>query len=164
MPLRPFWAVVSYAGSLMGYIALQLALDFSPAVLGLLFALLAPFPTRKTRLGAAWDGFLEKRFPRKTEPQRPDPFVAPLAGDRSASRATRAPADDLPGDEDIAVAQPTRSADVDDGDEAIVEPEERSASPTEAKPQSKVDPRFEDEQQEEDDHIRDGKPGDVRSF
>ena len=52
VPLRPFWAVFSYAGQLPGYIALQLALDFSPAILGLLFALLAPFPSGKTRLGA----------------------------------------------------------------------------------------------------------------
>ena len=73
VPLRPFWAVVSYAGSLMGYIALQLALDFSPAVLGLLFALLAPFPDRKTRLGAAWDRFLDRRFPKKTAPDRARP-------------------------------------------------------------------------------------------
>lgn len=163
VPLRPFWAVVSYAGSLMGYIALQLALDFSPAVLGLLFALLAPFPTRKTRLGAAWDGFLDKRFPRKTEPERPDPFVAPLTGGRAASPATRAPAANASAEDDIAVAQPTRSADVDDSDEAMIEPDERPAAPAEARPPSTVDPRFEDEQQEEDDPI-DGRPGDVRPF
>jgi hypothetical protein len=72
VPLRPFWAVVSYAGSLMGYIALQLALDFSPAILGLLFALLAPFPNRRTKLGRAWDGFwegrIEKWFPAEQQP------------------------------------------------------------------------------------------------
>ena len=165
VPLRPFWAVVSYAGSLMGYIALQLALDFSPAVLGLLFALLAPFPTRKTRLGAAWDGFLEKRFPRKAEPERPDPFVAPLAGDRTEAPATRTPVDDTPTEDDVAVAQPTRAADIDDGDDdAFLEPEERPAPSADVKPQSKVDPRFEEEPQDEDDHIRDGKPGDVRPF
>lgn len=166
VPLRPFWAVVSYAGSLMGYIALQLALDFSPAVLGLLFALLAPFPSRRTRLGAAWDGFLDKRFPKKAEPERPDPFVAPLAGDRVATpavaAATRA---DMPTDDTVAVAQPTRAADIDDGDEdAFVEPEKRLDPPADAKPQSKVDPRFEEEQKDDDDHIRDGKPEDVRPF
>jgi hypothetical protein len=164
VPLRPFWAVVSYAGSLMGYIALQLALDFSPAVLGLLFALLAPFPTRKTRLGAAWDNFLERRFPDKAEPERPDPFVTPLAGDRPETPAASPPREITPAGDDIAVAQPTRSADVDDGDEPIIEPEERPAPQADAKPQSKVDPRFEDEQQEEDDPIRDGRPGDVRPF
>ena len=42
VPLRPFWAVVTYASQLPGYIALQAALDFSPAILGFLFALLAP--------------------------------------------------------------------------------------------------------------------------
>jgi hypothetical protein len=44
VPLRPFWAVVSYAGQLPGYVALQLALDLSPAILGLLFAVMAPVP------------------------------------------------------------------------------------------------------------------------
>ena len=160
VPLRPFWAVVSYAGSLMGYIALQLALDFSPAVLGLLFALLAPFPSRRTRLGAAWERFADKRFPRKGEPERPDPFVAPLAGDRSAAPVTRAPADDAPVEDDVAVAQPTRSADMDDGDDVLVEPEERAVPPAE----SKLEPKFEDDQHDEDDHIRDGKPGDIRPF
>jgi hypothetical protein len=165
VPLRPFWAVVSYAGSLMGYIALQLALDFSPAVLGLLFALLAPFPTRKTRLGAAWDGFLEKRFPKKAEPERPDPFVAPLAGDRTATPATWTQVDDTPTEDDVAVARPIRAADIDDGeDDGFVEPEDPPAPPADAKPNTKVDPRFEEEQQDEDDHIRDGKPGDVRPF
>lgn len=162
VPLRPFWAVVSYAGSLMGYIALQLALDFSPAVLGLLFALLAPFPNRKTRLGAAWDGFLEKRLPRPVEPARPDPFVAPLAGDRTETTVASASGSEAGPDDDIAVAQPTRSADVDDSDDTDDEPEERPV-PEEAKPQSKIDPRFEDEQREED-HIRDGKPGDVKPY
>jgi hypothetical protein len=51
LPLRPFWAVVSYAGQLPGYVALQLALDFSPAILGLLFAVMAPVPAGPTRLG-----------------------------------------------------------------------------------------------------------------
>ena len=165
VPLRPFWAVVSYAGSLMGYIALQLALDFSPAVLGLLFALLAPFPNRRTRLGAAWEGFMEKRFPRKTEPERPDPFIAPLAGDRTSTPKAATSGDAVAEDDNVAVAQPTRSVDTDDGDdEAVVEPEERPAQPAGTKPQSKLDPRFEEEQQDEDDHIRDGKPGDVRPF
>ncbi|MCH9807155.1 MAG: hypothetical protein K0U74_05425 [Alphaproteobacteria bacterium] len=59
-PLRPFWAVVSYYDQLPGYIFLQLALDFSPAILGLAFALLAPFPTGKTRLGAWTDRQFEK--------------------------------------------------------------------------------------------------------
>jgi hypothetical protein len=162
-PLSPFWAVVSYAGSLMGYIALQLALDFSPAVLGLLFALLAPFPNHKTRLGAAWDRFMDKRFPRKTEAERPDPFVAPLAGDRSTASVTQAPVEDVPVENDVAVARPTRSADVDD-DDSVVEPEERSMPSTEAATPSKVEPKFEDDSQDEDDHIRDGKPGDVRPF
>ncbi|MBL0370472.1 hypothetical protein JJB09_00385 [Rhizobium sp. KVB221] len=80
VPLRPFWAVVSYAGSLMGYVALQLALDFSPAVLGLLFALLAPFPNSRTRLGKAWDSFWAKRFekwtPADEEPEVPAPAKA----------------------------------------------------------------------------------------
>jgi hypothetical protein len=49
IPLRPFWAVVSYASKLPGYVALQLALDFSPAVFGLLFALLAPLPFQVMR-------------------------------------------------------------------------------------------------------------------
>lgn len=49
IPLRPFWAVVTYASKLPGYVALQLALDFSPAVLGLLFALLAPLPSHTMR-------------------------------------------------------------------------------------------------------------------
>jgi hypothetical protein len=62
VPMRPFWSVVSYAGSLMGYIALQLALDFSPAVLGLLFALLAPFPRARTRLGRIWENYWAKRM------------------------------------------------------------------------------------------------------
>lgn len=110
VPLRPFWAVVSYAGSLMGYIALQLALDFSPAVLGLLFALLAPFPDRRTRLGAAWDGFLEKRFPKKTGPERTDPFVA----------------------------QPTRAADMDE-DEPGIPPEERPAADRGPEPKFETD-------------------------
>lgn len=164
VPLRPFWAVVSYAGSLLGYIALQLALDFSPAVLGLLFALLAPFPNRRTRLGAAWEGFLEKRFPRTATPQRPDPFAAPLAGDRSDRTAAPSTEETTPTQNDVAVAQPTRAADVDDDDDGFVDPDERPAPPQEARPQSKVDPRFEDEQPGEDDHIRDGKPGDVRPF
>ncbi|WP_237154651.1 hypothetical protein [Oryzibacter oryziterrae] len=77
VPLRPFWAVVSYAGSLMGYVALQLALDFSPAVLGLLFTLLAPFPRRRTVLGKAWDRYWEQRSA-KWFPDEPAP-VAPAA-------------------------------------------------------------------------------------
>lgn len=161
-PLNSFWAVVSYAGSLMGYIALQLALDFSPAVLGLLFALLAPFPDHKTRLGAAWDRFLDKRFPKRTEPTRPDPFIAPLAGDRTEAPTAAAPRDEAADDNDVAVAQPTRSADTDD--DSLVEPDARPAPPTEAKPSSKLDPRFEDERQDDDDHIREGKPGDVKPF
>ncbi|MDH6264797.1 hypothetical protein M2360_000178 [Rhizobium sp. SG_E_25_P2] len=64
VPMRPFWSVVSYAGSLMGYIALQLALDFSPAVLGLLFALLAPFPRARTRLGRLWENYWTKKMER----------------------------------------------------------------------------------------------------
>lgn len=162
VPLRPFWAVVSYAGSLMGYIALQLALDFSPAVLGLLFALLAPFPTHKTRLGAAWDRFLDKRFPKRTAPERPDPFVAPLAGDRTTPAA--APVDSNPAADDVAVAEPTRSADVDDDPTPLIEPEERAVPQAETATQSKLEPKFEDESHDEDDHIRDGKPGDVKPY
>ena len=165
VPLRPFWAVVSYAGSLMGYIALQLALDFSPAVLGLLFALLAPFPDRKTRLGAAWERFMDRRFPKKTEPARPDPFISPLAGDKAETPKAATSEDVIAEDDNVAVAQPTRSVDTDDGDdEAAVEPEERPAQPAATKPQSKLDPRFEEEQQDEDDPIRDGKPGDVKPY
>ncbi|MGV3551561.1 hypothetical protein [Rhizobium sp.] len=160
-PLSAFWAVVSYAGSLMGYIALQLALDFSPAVLGLLFALLAPFPDRRTRLGAAWERFMDKRFPKKTEPERSDPVVAPLAGDRAVSATTRAPADDVPTENDVATAPPTRS---DDAGDDIVAPEEPPSAPADAVTVSKVEPKFEDDSQNEDDHIRDGKPGDVRPF
>ena len=145
----------------MGYIALQLALDFSPAVLGLLFALLAPFPNRKTRLGAAWDRFLDKRFPKKAEPARPDPFVAPLAGDRETAPRVLEPQPEATAD-DVAVAQPTRSADVDD-DEPFVEPDERE-EPVEPKPASKLEPKFEDDQHDEDDPIRDGRPGDVKPY
>ena len=163
VPLRPFWAVVSYAGSLMGYIALQLALDFSPAVLGLLFALLAPFPGRRTRLGAAWDRFLDKRFPRRGEPERTDPFITPLAGDRAAPASSRAPVDDAPVNDDIAVARPVRSADLDE-DEPAVEPEQKPRPASETATASKVAPKFEAEQHDEDDPIRDGKPGDVRPF
>lgn len=162
VPLRPFWAVVSYAGSLMGYIALQLALDFSPAVLGLLFALLAPFPDHKTRLGAAWDGFLEKRFPRKPAPKRPDPFAAPLAGDRMAAAATP-PQPVVQAEEDVAIAQPIRSLD-DDADESVVEPEERPAPTPERPAETRQEPIFESDQQGEDDPIRDGRPGDVRPY
>jgi hypothetical protein len=162
VPLRPFWAVVSYAGSLMGYIALQLALDFSPAVLGLLFALLAPFPDRKTRLGAAWDRFLDRRFPKKTGPERPDPFVSPLAGDRTAASAVpAAPA----ATDDVAVARPTRSADMDDEPERSVDADEaRPDLVVEARPQSKLEPKFEDDRPNDDDAIRDGKPGDVKPY
>lgn len=165
VPLRPFWAVVSYAGSLMGYIALQLALDFSPAVLGLLFALLAPFPNRKTRLGAAWDGFMEKRFPQKPEPSRPDPFIAPLAGDRATPAATPT-GPETAIEEDVAVAQPVRSSDNDDddGDDAIVEPEERTPTASERAPEERLEPKFGTEPHDEDDHIRDGKPGDIRPY
>lgn len=167
VPLRPFWAVVSYAGSLMGYIALQLALDFSPAVLGLLFALLAPFPDRSTRLGAAWERFLDRRFPRKPEPERPDPFVATLAGDRETPTPSRGPVDDTPpgdppvGKDDGTAGPPTRSVETDDG---VVGPEERPAVPDDRRAQPKQEPKFEDERHEEDDHIRDGKPGDVRPY
>ena len=55
VPMRPFWAVVSYANQLPGYIALQLALDFSPAILGILFAVMAPLPAGPTRLGRIGD-------------------------------------------------------------------------------------------------------------
>lgn len=76
VPMRPFWSVVSYAGSLMGYIALQLALDFSPAVLGLLFALLAPFPRARTRLGRIWENYWAKRMERWA-PVEEEPVPAP---------------------------------------------------------------------------------------
>jgi hypothetical protein len=135
-------------------------------VLGLLFALLAPFPDRRTRLGAAWDRFLDKRFPKRTAPERPDPFVAALAGDRPAAASTPAPADDNPADSNVAVAQPTRSIDLDDDSEPLIEAEERPSpsSETGPGPQSKLEPKFEDESHDENDHIRDGKPGDVKPY
>ncbi|MDB5556861.1 MAG: hypothetical protein JWL86_6845, partial [Rhizobium sp.] len=159
VPLRPFWAVVSYAGSLMGYIALQLALDFSPAVLGLLFALLAPFPDRRTRLGRAYDNFMDKRFPKRAEPERPDPFVAPVRRETEPVTANAAP---VVAEDDVAVAEPVRSTDMDD--DSRVEPEERPEPAVEPKSVERLDPKFEDENAEEDDHIRDGKPGDVRPY
>ena len=48
VPMRPIWAVVSYASYLPGYISLQLVLDLSPAIVGLFFALSAPFPMGPT--------------------------------------------------------------------------------------------------------------------
>ncbi|UVC09531.1 hypothetical protein IHQ71_02580 [Rhizobium sp. TH2] len=159
VPLRPFWAVVSYAGSLMGYIALQLALDFSPAVLGLLFALLAPFPDRRTRLGRVYDNFMDKRFPRKAEPERPDPFVAPVRRDAEPVVAKATPVIE---ESDVAVAEPVRSADTDD--DSRVEPDERSEPMVDTTSAERIEPKFEDENAEEDDHIRDGKPGDVRPY
>jgi hypothetical protein len=178
VPLRPFWAVVSYAGSLMGYIALQLALDFSPAVLGLLFALLAPFPNRKTRLGAAVDRFMDKRFPRAPADSQP---ASPLAGDRHAM-ATPISAETVPAalrsapdpnpqtGDDIAVAVPTRATD-DDGetradqpDDSIVQPDVRSLPPGARDTEERLEPKFGAEAHDDDDHIRDDKPGDVRPY
>jgi hypothetical protein len=56
--LRPFWAVASYAGQLPGYIALQAALDFSPAILGFLFAIMAPL-AKKPKEAERKDGTIE---------------------------------------------------------------------------------------------------------
>lgn len=72
MPMRPFWAVVSYASQLPGYVALQLALDFSPAILGVLFAMMAPLPRGPTLVAHVvtpvfdvaydrWQGWWERR-------------------------------------------------------------------------------------------------------
>lgn len=66
-------------------------------------------------------------------------------------------------DDTVALAQPSRSADMDD-DDSVVEPEERTVPAAEAPPPSKLEPKFEDENHDEDDHIRDGKPGDIRPF
>lgn len=158
VPLRPFWAVVSYAGSLMGYIALQLALDFSPAVLGLLFALLAPFPDHKTRLGRAWEGFwarqLEKWTPMREEQPvvaKAEPVVAPVRGvePETATAAEQTKTEETVASEEVAVSEP-------------VQPDHRGVS--EPKPALRQEPKFEEERPEEDDHIRDDKPGDVRPF
>ena len=140
--------------------AVNLVYFFAVAVLGLLFALLAPFPNRKTRLGAAWDRFLDKRFPKRMEPERPDPFVAPLAGDRAPADVA---ATEQPVADDVTVARPTRAADLDDEPAPSVEPDARDVA-AEEKPSSKLDPRFEEDRHEGDDHIRDGKPGDVRPY
>jgi hypothetical protein len=164
VPLRPFWAVVSYAGSLMGYIALQLALDFSPAVLGLLFALLAPFPDRRTRLGRAWEDFWARRFEKWTPPPEEKPVAKPVravdpvpaAEPTHTARAAEKPMDA----ENVAIAEPVRAIDdkppgrAENGDEEAEQP----------RPASRQEPKFEDETPEEDDHIRDGKPGDVRPY
>jgi hypothetical protein len=154
VPLRPFWAVVSYAGSLMGYIALQLALDFSPAVLGLLFALLAPFPDHKTRLGRAWEDFWARRLERwmpaaKAEPEslsrKPD--VAAVADEPARPADPVEPAAEKP------VNMPAAAPVVD-------------AEPVEEPPtaEERREPRFEDEKSDEHDPIRDEKPGDVRPY
>lgn len=155
VPLRPFWAVVSYAGSLMGYIALQLALDFSPAVLGLLFALLAPFPDRRTRLGRAWEDFWARRFEKWTPPPEEVPVARPVRAARPD--VSKRPADPLETEEpvqteDVAVAEPVRAIDADEP--AVDQPEQTE----------RHEPRFEDERPDEDDPIRDGKPGDVRPY
>ncbi|MDB5526228.1 MAG: hypothetical protein JWM58_3991 [Rhizobium sp.] len=163
VPLRPFWAVVSYAGSLMGYIALQLALDFSPAVLGLLFALLAPFPSRRTRLGRAWDGFWARRFENWTPEEKEQPVVTPVYRNVKPADAERP-------------AEPARAADTEPA--SVVEPEpvrENDIEPVverplqddaiiDPKPAERLDPKFEDDNPEEEDAIRDGKPGDVRPY
>jgi hypothetical protein len=163
VPLRPFWAVVSYAGSLMGYIALQLALDFSPAVLGLLFALLAPFPDRRTRLGRAWEDFWVRRFEKWT-PSEKKPIARQV---RTAAPAAAAKpvepvqtAEEEVGAEDVAIAEPVRA--VDDG--PTEETENGGEEAEQPKPALRQEPRFEDEKPAEDDHIRDDKPGDVRPY
>jgi hypothetical protein len=155
VPLRPFWAVVSYAGSLMGYIALQLALDFSPAVLGLLFALLAPFPDHKTRLGRAWEGFWTRRFERwmpapMAEPEMPvrraDTVVAAVPVE-----PVRAPVADLEPVEPGEAVEPETSALVD----------EKTIQPT---TEIRQEPKFEDDTPEDPDHVRNDKPGDIRPY
>ena len=163
VPLRPFWAVVSYAGSLMGYIALQLALDFSPAVLGLLFALLAPFPDRGTRLGRAWEDFWARRFEKWTPPAerpvaRPVRAAAPVAAANPVEPVQTA--QKPVGAEDVAIAEPVRA--VDDG--PAEETENGGEEAEQQKAALRQEPRFEDEKPEEDDHIRDDKPGDVRPY
>jgi len=153
VPLRPFWAVVSYAGSLMGYIALQLALDFSPAVLGLLFALLAPFPDHKTRLGVAWEGFWARRLEKWTPAPVEKPVVAPVAS-----------IDPVPAAEPVEPVQTAEAAPV----EAAVDEPVHTVDPEpveeQTKPVARQEPKFEEEKPEEDDHIRDDKPGDVRPY
>lgn len=177
VPLRPFWAVVSYAGSLVGYIALQLALDFSPAVLGLLFALLAPFPTSRTRLGRAWDGFwasrLEKWMP---VPEEPQPAVATRAA-RPRPEAT--PTEHVRAEEPVRAAEPANPVEsarvepddvpefADDAAPVTEKPRRDNAVP-EQPPIHRREPQFDAESQRdeehEDDAIRDGKPGDIRSI
>jgi hypothetical protein len=171
VPLRPFWAVVSYAGSLMGYIALQLALDFSPAVLGLLFALLAPFPRSRTRLGRAWDNFWAKRMEKWAPVDEPEP--APTI--RRAAEPARAvtPVEPVRAAEPFEPVDPVRN-DIDDlidnKDEDEFEPEPVVERPmhddviAEQKPAERREPQFEDDKPEDDDHIRDGKPEDVRPY
>jgi hypothetical protein len=164
VPLRPFWAVVSYAGSLMGYIALQLALDFSPAVLGLLFALLAPFPDRRTRLGRAWEDFWARQFEKWTPPPEELPVARPLrpVDPTPVSRPVEPMrAEERTDTDEVAVAEPVRAVDDEPADEA--ETDEEVAEP-QPRPAIRQEPKFEDETPEEDDHIRDDKPGDVRPY
>jgi hypothetical protein len=169
--------VVSYAGSLVGYIALQLALDFSPAVLGLLFALLAPFPTSRTRLGRAWDGFwasrLEKWMP---VPEEPQPAVATRAA-RPRPEAT--PTEPVRAEEPVRAAEPANPAEsarvepddvpefADDA-EPVTEKPLRDIAVPEQPPIHRREPQFDAESQRdeehEDDAFRDGKPGDIRSI
>lgn len=148
VPLRPFWAVVSYAGSLMGYIALQLALDFSPAVLGLLFALLAPFPNRRTRLGRAWDNFWTRRF-EKWAPVAEEPMPAPAVHSDAVPEAAENPA---------------RTAPATVADEPVIERPLRDDAAVEHRPVQRREPQFETQHPAEDDPIRDPKPGDARPF
>ncbi len=81
VPMRPFWAVVSYANQLSGYIALQLALDFSPAILGFLFAVMAPLPTGPTRLGLVRDAIADdmaRWWQRRRGTAEPQGFEQPM--------------------------------------------------------------------------------------
>jgi hypothetical protein len=159
VPLRPFWAVVSYAGSLMGYIALQLALDFSPAVLGLLFALLAPFPDRHTRLGRAWDGFWASRFEGWSGAARAEPDRHRAASEATAVRdPDGARIDPVP-----STVDPTpdrqRAAEADDA-------APRDADGAGTSDQAKTvpaRPRYEEHPDAGDDPVRDGRP-DIRPY
>jgi hypothetical protein len=162
VPLRPFWAVVSYAGSLMGYIALQLALDFSPAVLGLLFALLAPFPDRRTRLGRAWDGFWASRFEKWTPAPKEEPVGAPVYAKAEPATAKQ-PVEPVDVEEPVEAEikeEPAFAEDI----APVAERPVRDEIVEELKPVQRREPQFEDDTPAEDDHIRDGRPGDVRPY
>jgi hypothetical protein len=164
VPLRPFWAVVSYAGSLMGYIALQLALDFSPAVLGLLFALLAPFPTHRTRLGRAWDNFWARRLEKWTpdaEEEKPvaAPIHRPVAPAPVAEPAEPVQqADATPAE--TAGPEPRQDEDI----EPVTERPLRDDAGAEPKASGRLEPKFEDDAPDQHDPIRDDRPGDVRPY